>query len=86
MMVLNVFFKQQQAIRVLLNMLKSRGVLTADDETAFASAQMQDAGSNAAIFDETLAKYLVIASAAGIQTGLENMPPPPLEWFEPPKI
>jgi hypothetical protein len=83
-LVMHLIFKQQQAIRALLNMLRSRGVLTPDDEAAFASAQMQDAGSNAAIFDQTKDAYLRIAASLGIRTGLENMPDPPLEAFRVP--
>lgn len=79
------FHKQRQATRMLLNMLRSRGVLTDDDEKAFASAQTQDVGSNAALFDEAKEAYLKIAHSLDMETGLENMPKPPLAWFEPPK-
>lgn len=82
---LQLLFNQRQAIRTLLNMLRSRGVLTADDERAFQSAQMQDVASTAAVFDEAKEVYLKLARPLGIQTGLENMPEPPLAWFEPPK-
>jgi hypothetical protein len=85
MLMLNLLFKQRQGMRVLLNMLRSRGVLTEDDEKAFASAQIQDVLSNAAVFDETKEFYLKSAHSLGILTGLENMPEPPLAWFEPPK-
>jgi hypothetical protein len=85
MLMLSLYFKQQQAIRILLDMLKSRGVLTADDEAAFAFAQTQNTGSNASIFDEAKNSYLTMAHAVGVGTGLEHMPEPPLEWFHPPK-
>lgn len=84
MLILLLSFKQQQAIRILLNMLRSRGVLTADDEEAFASALTQDAGLNAALFDQAKDAYLTIARSLEIQTGLEKLPEPPLEWFRPP--
>ncbi len=86
MLMLNLFFKERQGVRVLLNMLRSRGVLTPDDEQAFASAQNQDIGSNAAIFYEAKTAYLQMAHSMGIQTGLENLPEPPVEFFRvPPK-
>jgi hypothetical protein len=85
MLMLTLYFKQQQAIRILLDMLKSRGVLTADDEAAFAFAQIQNEGSNAAIFDEAKDAYLTMAHAVEVETGLEQMPEPPSEWFRPPK-
>ncbi len=81
MLVLQLFFKQRQAIRILLNMLKSHGILTEDDEKAFASAQTQDTGSNAAIFDEAKHFYLSLAHSLAVETGLENIPEPPLDWF-----
>lgn len=81
-LLLHLFFKQQQAIRILLDMLRSRGVLTDDDEKAFAAAQMQNAGSNAAIFAEMKANYLKIARAAGVETGLEQLPDPPEDAFQ----
>lgn len=86
LLIVCLYFKQQQAIRILLNMLKSRGVLTDDDEAAFASAQMQNYESNAAIFDGAKAAYLAIARGAGVATGLEQMPEPPEEWFRTSKI
>jgi hypothetical protein len=83
MLMLQLFFKQRQAIRILLDILKSRGVLTADDEQAFAYAQTANAPSNAAVFDEAKHFYLTLAHALAVETGLENMPEPPLDWFRP---
>ena len=85
MLILQLLFVQRRMIRVLLNILRSREVLNADDEKAFGSAQQQDAGSNAALFDEAMTDYLRIAHSLGLETGLENMPEPPLTWFAPPK-
>jgi hypothetical protein len=82
-LVLLIYFKQQQAIRILLDMLRSYGVLTADDEQAFSFAQTANAPSNAAVFDEAKENYLLLARSLGIQTGLEQFPKPPLEWFRP---
>ncbi len=79
-----LFFKQRQTIRILLDMLKSRDILTDDDEEAFSSAQLQNVGSNAAVFDEAKAAYLVMAQSLGIQTGLDRLPELPLDSFQPP--
>lgn len=84
MMMFMLFFKQRQSIRVLLDMLKSRGVLSGDDESAFAFAHVQDQALNAAIFDEALEAYQTLAEATGIQTGLDKLSKPPEEWFRPP--
>ena len=78
-----IYFKQQKAIRILLDMLRSHGLLTADDEKAFAFAQTANAPSNAALFDEAKSNYMKIAESLGIQTGLEQLPEPPVEWFRP---
>lgn len=83
MLLLQLFFKQRQGMRVLLNILRSRDVLTPDDERAFAAAQTQDIGSNAALFAEAKAFYLQMAHSLELETGLENMPDPPAEWLRP---
>lgn len=82
-LILQLLFKQRQGMRVLLNILRSRDILTPDDEKAFAAAQTQDVGSNAAIFAEAKAFYIDLARSVGLQTGLENMPDSPAEWFRP---
>ena len=81
LLMVSLFFKQQQAIRILLTMLRSRDLLTADDEDAFVSLQMEDVGSNAAIYEQALETYLKIANAAGVETGLEPHTKFPLDWF-----
>ena len=78
------FTKQNQSIRILLDMLRSRDVITADDEKAFEFSQMHNVGSNSALFHEVKDNYLKLAKEMGIQTGLENMPELPNEWFRPP--
>jgi hypothetical protein len=83
LLVLTLFTKQNQFIKVLLDILKSRGILAADDASAFAFSQNVDAFSNAAIFAEAKAKYLELANELGIETGLENLPPASEEHFRP---
>ncbi len=84
MLLLLLYFKQNQAIRILLDMLKSRGILTADDEQAFSFSQTANAPSNAALYDEAKGNYLAIAQSLEIPTGLEQLGEPPLDWFRPP--
>jgi len=83
MLVLTLFTKQNQLIKVLLDILKSRGILASDDARAFEFSQVVDASSNAAIFAEAKAKYLELAKGLGIETGLENLPPASPENFRP---
>jgi hypothetical protein len=81
MLVLALFAKQNQLIKVLVNILKSRGILAGDDAGAFEFSQNVDASSNAAIFAEAKAKYLELAKGLGIETGLEKLPPASSEDF-----
>lgn len=64
-------------------MLKSRGVLSADDEQAFSFSQTVNVGSNAALFHEVKANYQALAKSLGMETGLEQLPDFPEEWFRP---
>lgn len=82
-LVLAIFAKQNQFIKVIIDMLKSRGLLTGDDAQAFEFSQTIDAKSNAALFAEAKAKYLELAKGLGIETGLENLPPVPEGFFRP---
>jgi len=85
LLVLSIFTKQNQFIKVLLDILKSRGILDSDDARAFEFSQNVDASSNAAIFAEAKAKYLELARGLGIETGLENLPPTSAEHSRPTK-
>jgi hypothetical protein len=83
LLVLALFTKQAQMTKVLLDILKSRGVLTGDDARAFEFSQNIDAASNAALFEQAKEKYLVMAKGLGIETGLENLPPSSEQHFHP---
>lgn len=83
MFLLLLINQQNRAITVLLDMLKSRGLLTGDDEQAFQFALMHNAPANAALFDDTKAKYLKLAKSLDLQTGLEHLPQFPEDTFRP---
>lgn len=85
MLIILMLMKQQQALKIVIDALKSRGILAEDDAQAFEFSQMQDAPSNAALFHQVRDNYLFLAKTMGLQTGLEHMPDLPLEWFHPPK-
>jgi hypothetical protein len=82
LLIVAFFMKQNQSIKILLDILRSRGIITGDDAKAFEFSQMQDVGSNAALFDQVKQSYQTIARPLGIRTGLENLEIP-LEWFRP---
>lgn len=83
MLVLSLFTKQSQMIKVLLDIMKSRGIIAGDDARLYEFSQNLDMTSNVAIFEEAKAKYLALAKGLGIQTGLENLPPIPPSSFRP---
>jgi hypothetical protein len=85
MLMLALLMKQHQSIKILLDVLKSRYVLTGDDAEAFEFSQTQDAASNAALYHQMKEAYLLIAKSLGIETGLEKLPQPPVDWFRPPQ-
>jgi hypothetical protein len=85
MLLILLLLKQNQSIKILINALKSRGVWSGDDAQAFEFSQVQDAASNAALFDELRRNYVTLANSLGIQTGLEDMPELPVDWFRPQK-
>jgi len=83
LLMLTVFAKQNQLIKLLLDILRSRGILTGDDARAFEFSANVDAVSNAALFEEAKQKYLTLAKGLGIETGLENLPPASASDFVP---
>lgn len=78
-----LFAKQTQQIKILLDILKSREILTGDDARAFEFSQTANVASNVALFRQSKAAYLQLAKSLGIETGLENLEPPPQETFRP---
>jgi len=75
LLVLTLFVKQAQIAKVMLDILKSRGLLTDDDARAFEFSANVDAASISALFEQSKAKYLALARGLGIETGLEKSSP-----------
>lgn len=71
-MMISLFTKQTQLVKMLINLLKSRGIATDDDVTAFEFAALVDQQSNAAIFRDVSNAYLTLAKGMGIDTGIET--------------
>lgn len=70
LLVLSLFTKQAQLIKLLLDILKSRQILSADDARAFEFSANVDAASNLALFEQAKARYVQLAKGLGIDTGL----------------
>jgi len=68
----SIMTKHLQHVKVILDVLKSRGLLTDDDLQAFAFAGHADLESNAALAQDAMKEYLRFAKRLGIETGLEG--------------
>jgi hypothetical protein len=62
--------KQNQNFKILLDILRSRGILEPGDATAFAFSVVADAQSNAALLQEATLAYLGLAKEMGIEVNL----------------
>jgi hypothetical protein len=69
-LIITMFAKQYQQLKVVIEILKSRGLLEGDDAMAFATVVHSDADSNALVFQQAAALYLEAATHLGIDTGL----------------
>jgi hypothetical protein len=76
-LMLTLFTKQMKLIRVLLEILKNHGI-SVDDFEAFEFAA-NDPEARAALQKRMWNEYVFLAKAMGIETGLENHPPPATE-------
>jgi hypothetical protein len=71
-LMLTLFTKYFQQIKVIIEILKSRGLLEGDDPMAFATAVHSDSESNERVFQQAAALYLQAAKRLGVETGLEK--------------
>jgi hypothetical protein len=71
-LVIFVLARQYQQTKILIEILKSRGILESDDPTAFASAVCLDVPSNNALLRQAKEEYLQAAKDMGVVTGLET--------------
>lgn len=73
LLMISLFTKQVQFVKVILEILKSRGIVEHDDPAAFESAVRLDPESNAALIEQAKVAYVRLARGLGIQTGLESL-------------
>jgi len=67
-----MFVKQAQLIKTLIEVLKSRGLVSGDDLQAFEFRVNTDSPSNKQLLLQTTSLYLEAAKAVGVETGIEN--------------
>ena len=69
-MMIGLFTKQYQNIKIILDMLKSRGLVENSDLPAFEMSVRLDAQSNDALLRQATMEYLKAAKAAGVEVDL----------------
>jgi hypothetical protein len=83
LLVLSIFVKQAQWVNMVHAMLKSRGIIEADDLPAFDFSTRLDIPANVSLFEQVKASYIQLAKGLRIETGLENLPPASEKDFSP---
>jgi hypothetical protein len=66
-LLITMFAKQAQQIRILETILKAKGILEGDDTTAFAAAAWADDPATDAVADNVADKYRAVCNALGIK-------------------
>jgi hypothetical protein len=69
-LMITMWAKQYQQLKVVVEILKSRGLLEGDDPMAFATIVHSDAAANKALLQESAELYLQTAKDIGVETGL----------------
>jgi hypothetical protein len=73
LLMVRMFTKQAQFVKVLANILKSKEIIEGDDAAAFEQATALDIQSNAALFAQSVVAYVKLAKDLGIETDLEKL-------------
>lgn len=75
--IIAMFAKQYQSMKVLSDIMRSRGIIEQGDFSAFHFAVQKDDPLNVAIYQQTKEQYLKYAKGIGVDTGLEAPEPTP---------
>ncbi len=67
-----MFLKQQMFTKTLGDVLRSRGIISDDDLSAFSFSVSTDTRATAALFAEITALYVRVAKSMGIETEIES--------------
>jgi hypothetical protein len=76
LLMLTLFAKQMQLIKILFDVMDRHGLRMADDIPAFEFGENIDAESRIDILIDTWEKYVGLAKHLEVVTGLESHPPP----------
>ena len=66
-LIISMFVKQQMFIQMLVDVLKSRGIVSEDDLPAYAFSVGADANAMQTLFDDMTSLYVQVAAKMGIQ-------------------
>jgi len=72
-LMITMWAKQYQQLKVVVEILKSRGLLEGDDPLAFATLVHSDVAANRALLQESATIYLQTAKEIGVDTGLDRL-------------
>jgi hypothetical protein len=70
-LMISMFVKHQMFIMMVLEVLRSRGIVSGDDLPAFEFRVNVDAPARAELFEEMSKLYVQVAKRFGIETGIE---------------
>ena len=73
-LLITMFAKQAQQIRILETILRAKGILEGDDTAAFAAAAWADDPATDAVADHVAEKYRAVCQALGIKVDAEVVP------------
>jgi hypothetical protein len=74
LLMITMFAKQLQTTKILLQIMRSREIITADDERAFQSLVNEDSAGNAALMRDAANAYAGFAIKLGID--IDQAPSP----------
>jgi hypothetical protein len=69
-LMISMFVKQQMFIKMLIEVLRSRGLVSGDDLQAFEFSVNADMPATEQLFSDMTALYTKVATAMGIDTSL----------------
>jgi hypothetical protein len=71
LLIVTMLGRQQLLIKLLIELLRSNGIISSDDLQAFEFVLRQDAASNEALLREVRGVYREMAEGLGLDTGLK---------------
>jgi len=71
-----LYARQSAKFNILFEILKTRGVVEADDLQAFLAHEVEEAHQHYEWALDAWKSYQFVAEGLGVTTGLENSPPP----------